>query len=133
MTKHISHTCGTRSCRPPRYLSSSIQSQTSKFRKLKKHRKYCSGTSLLRVHRSLGKPKDFDDFVPPEQYVPVTQATQSAVEVRYVRQYPVSTAGDEYLETEQQLDTFFALARSSPITFLPDCRETGLMQRHATI
>ena len=28
MTKHISHTCGRRSCRPARYLSSSTHSQT---------------------------------------------------------------------------------------------------------
>ena len=30
MTKHISHTCGRRSCRPARYLSSSTHSQISK-------------------------------------------------------------------------------------------------------
>ena len=30
MTKHISHTCGRRSCRPARYLSSSAHSQISK-------------------------------------------------------------------------------------------------------
>ena len=30
MTKHISHTCGRRSCRPARYLSSSTHSHTSK-------------------------------------------------------------------------------------------------------
>ena len=30
MTKHTSHTCGRRSCRPARYLSSSTHSHTSK-------------------------------------------------------------------------------------------------------
>ena len=30
MTKHISHTCDRRSCRPPRYLSGSTHSHTSK-------------------------------------------------------------------------------------------------------
>ena len=30
MTKHMSHTCGRRSCRPARYLSSSTNSQISK-------------------------------------------------------------------------------------------------------
>ena len=30
MTKHISHTCGRRSCRPARYLSSSTHSHISK-------------------------------------------------------------------------------------------------------
>ena len=31
MTKHISHTCGRRSCRPARYLSSSIHSHISEW------------------------------------------------------------------------------------------------------
>ena len=43
MTKHTSHTCGRRSCRPARYLSSSTHSYISKR---------CLATTALRVSSS---------------------------------------------------------------------------------